>query len=41
MPSEKKDNLISALDKENILAAYIGDITDKPFDAGRRIRVEK
>ncbi|MDP2279337.1 MAG: AIR synthase-related protein, partial [Nitrospirota bacterium] len=41
VPSEKRDNLISALQKENMLAAYIGDITDKPFDAGRRIRVEK
>lgn len=41
VPAEKRDNLISALQKENMLAAYIGDITDKPFDAGRRIRVEK
>jgi len=41
VPSEKRDDLTNALQKENMLAAYIGDITDKPFDAGRRIRVEK
>jgi len=41
VPAEKKDKLISALQKENILAAYIGDITDKPFDTGRRINIEK
>ena len=41
VPAEKRDNLINALQKENMLAAYIGDITDKPFDAGRRILVEK
>lgn len=41
VPAEKKDRLISALQKEKIIAAYIGDIIDKPFDAGRRILVEK
>lgn len=41
VPAEKKDRLISALQKEKIIAAYIGDVIDKPFDAGRRILVEK
>lgn len=40
-PSEKRDRLIQALQKENILAAYIGDVTDKPFADNRKIHVEK
>jgi selenide,water dikinase len=40
VPAEKKDKLINALQKENILAAHIGDITDKLFADGKRIHVE-
>ncbi|HBU05610.1 MAG TPA: hypothetical protein DEA95_03270, partial [Nitrospiraceae bacterium] len=41
VPSEKKDKLINALEKENIIAAHIGDVTDKPFEDGKRIHVGK
>jgi len=37
VPAEKKTALISALQKEGILAAYIGDVTEG--EAGRSIRI--
>lgn len=39
VPQEKKDRLVAALSKEQILAAYIGDVTGKPFADGKRIHV--
>lgn len=41
VPSEKRDNLISALQKENILAAYIGDVAGKGENDSRQILAEK
>jgi selenide, water dikinase len=40
VPQEKKDALISALNKENILAAYIGDVFSKKAEDNKRIFVE-
>jgi selenide,water dikinase len=41
VPSDRKDKLIGSLQKEGILAAYIGDVVDTPFENGKRILVEK
>jgi selenide,water dikinase len=40
VPQEKKDALISALHKENILAAYIGDVFSEKAEDNKRIFVE-
>lgn len=39
--NNKKDKLISALQKEGILAAYIGDVLEKGNGSGKEIFVEK
>jgi len=41
VPADKKDRLIAALQKENILAAYIGDVLDKTVQGTKRIFVEQ
>jgi len=41
VPADKKDRLIAALQKENILAAYIGDVLDKTDQGAKRIFVEQ
>lgn len=41
VPSDKKDRLVAALQKEDILAAHIGDLVDEKFENGKHIYVEK
>jgi selenide,water dikinase len=41
VPEGKKDKLVSALQKEGILAAHIGDVDDKGSNNGKRISVTK
>ncbi len=41
VPNEKKERLVSALEKDGIIAAHIGDVTDKPLENGKRIHVER
>ncbi len=41
VPGDKKDELVGRLQKENILAAHIGDLVDEEFEDGARIYVEK
>ncbi len=41
VPSDKKDNLVEKLQKENILAAHLGDVAGEPFEDGKRIHVER
>jgi len=41
VPQEKKDRLVAALEKENILAAHIGDLLDIAPAGPKRIFVEK
>ena len=40
VPKEKKDRLVAALQKENILAAHIGDVQDGAGQGAKRIFVE-
>jgi len=40
VPGEEKDNLITALQKEGILAAYIGDIVSESIKDNKRIFVD-
>ncbi len=41
VPKDRKDRLIAALEKENILAAHIGDVLDTAPPGPKRIIVEK
>jgi len=41
VPQNKKDRLVAALQKENILAAHIGDVLDKAEQGAKRIFVEQ
>jgi selenide,water dikinase len=41
VPKDRKDLLISALQKENIIAAHIGDVQAAPAQFAKRIFVEK
>lgn len=41
VPAEKKEKLVAALNKENILAAYIGDVIDCNTGDDKRIIVER
>ena len=41
IPSERKEILISALEKEGILAAYIGDVLESEVKEDKRILVER
>jgi selenium donor protein len=41
VPQDRKDRLISALRKENITAAHIGDVQAAPAQGAKRIFVEK
>jgi len=41
VPRDRKDSLVAALQKENILAAYIGDVLGGDQKVGKRIVVEK
>jgi selenium donor protein len=41
VPSERKEKLISALEKENILAAHIGDVVDRKIEDEKFIAVER
>lgn len=41
VPDERKERLTSALQKEGILAAYIGDVVDSDAKDGKRILVER
>ncbi|MFZ2197105.1 MAG: AIR synthase-related protein, partial [Thermodesulfovibrionales bacterium] len=41
VPSERKEKLISALEKEGILAAYIGDVLESEVKDDKRILVER
>ena len=41
VPGEKKETLVSALQKEGILAAHIGDVLDAGVRDGKRIIVER
>ncbi len=41
VPAERKEKLISALEKEGILAAYIGDVVDGDIKDDKRILVER
>ncbi len=41
VPAEKKTALVSALQKEGILASYIGDITEGDEKGAARIVVER
>lgn len=41
VPKERKDRLVAALQKENILAAYIGDVLEGDEKGPKRIFVEK
>ena len=40
VPQDRKDRLVSALRKENITAAHIGDILGAPAQFAKRIFVE-
>lgn len=40
VPADKKEKLVSALESENILAAYVGDTLEGEPEDGRRIIVE-
>jgi len=40
VPSDRKDKLVSALQKENILAAYIGDVVSEDIKDNKRIFVD-
>jgi len=40
VPGEKKDKLVTALQKENILAAYIGDVFSGSIENKKRIFIE-
>ena len=41
VPKDKKERLVAALQKENILAAHIGDVLDKAEQGAKRIFVEQ
>jgi selenium donor protein len=41
VPGERKEKLISALQKEGILAAYIGDVIDSNVKDGKRMLIER
>ncbi len=41
VPQERKERLISSLQKEGIVAAHIGDVLETPAADGRRIIVER
>ena len=41
VPAERKEKLVSALEKEGILAAYIGDVVDSDVKDDKRILVER
>ncbi len=41
VPKDKRDRLIAALEKENVLAAHIGDVLDAAPSGQKRIFVEK
>jgi len=41
VPDENKEKLVTALEKEGILAAYIGDVVDCDVKDGKRILVEQ
>ncbi len=41
VPGEKKEKLVAALQKENILAAHIGDVLDGPIKDDKHIIVER
>jgi selenide,water dikinase len=41
VPAERRKKLIAALEKEGILAAYIGDVVDGPVKNNKRIIVER
>jgi selenide,water dikinase len=41
VPKDKKEKLVAALRKENILAAHIGDVLDKAEQGAKRIFVEQ
>jgi selenide,water dikinase len=40
VPGNKKDKLVTALQKENILAAYIGDVLSESIEDNKRIFVD-
>jgi selenide,water dikinase len=40
VPGNKKDKLVTALQKENILAAYIGDVVSEGLEDNKRISVD-
>jgi selenide,water dikinase len=40
VPGEKKDKLVTALQKEGILAAYIGDVISEGLEENKRISVD-
>ena len=40
VPGSKKDKLVTALQKENILAAYIGDVVSEGMEDNKRISVD-
>ena len=40
VPGNKKDKLVTALQKENILAAYIGDVLSESKEDNKRIFVD-
>lgn len=41
VPAERRKKLVSALEKEGILAAHIGDVVEGPARDGKRILVER
>lgn len=41
VPQERKDNLVTALKKEGIIAAYIGEVLAEDVKSGKKIFVEK
>jgi selenide,water dikinase len=40
VPGDKKDKLVTALQKENILAAHIGDVISEGIENSKRIFIE-
>jgi hydrogenase maturation factor len=40
VPGEKKDKLVTALQKEGILAAYIGNVISEGLEDNKRISVD-
>jgi selenide,water dikinase len=40
VPGGKKDQLVSSLEADGLLAGHIGDIVEGPFEEGKRISVE-